>query len=103
MLESPGGSELANKVDLESKAPPSVVVANTTVKVRGDTVVVESTVTSDVGVVGRSTSREYLSADHTQLITETVVESPLLVARLEREGMPAPAPSKRVVVYDRVR
>ncbi len=102
MLESPGGSEVANKADLQGKAPPSVVVANTTVKVHGDTVVVESTVSSDLGIAGRSTSREYLSSDHTQLITETTIESPMLAARLQRQGLPAPAPTKRVVVYNRV-
>jgi hypothetical protein len=104
ILASPAGSSLANTTDLQTRAPPIVPVANTSVKLRGDTVVIESTVTSpDAGLIARSTTREYLSPDNTRLFVETTTPNPLRDAQLREEGLPpgTPGPSKRVVVYTR--
>jgi hypothetical protein len=104
MLAAPGGSELANKFDLENRASPRVVLANTSVSIHGDTVVVESTVSvmdstsySETRLIGRSTTREYLSADRTQLIAETTTED-----AATRYHVPTPDQPKTVVVYKRV-
>lgn len=107
VLASPAGAQLAGKLDLESHAPPSPVVRMTTIKLRGDTVVTVSTVSNpDAGLLGKSTTRAYLSLDQKQLLVVTTTDNPVLEATIRNEPPsslpPSPGPSKRVIVYDRV-
>jgi hypothetical protein len=96
--------ELAGKIVVVGRPSTEVhEVKSNSIKVEGDTLVIQSEWTSPYqGVIVRATTREYLSPGRVQLIAETSIAYPIReIEDANGEATGYPGPSSRLLVFDR--